>query len=458
MIQKCRVFALSLVSLVNGSQVLKKIVISSSWLAVERIFRMIISFFVGIAIARYLGPDQFGQLNYAQSFVALFSTVAALGLEGIVVRNIVRQPERRDEILGSAFVLKLFGSLSTIAFTIVLIIFLRPDDPHMQWMVALVAMGMILQAFDTIDYWFQSQVNAKVKVYTYATSFFVISMLKVVLIVIKAPLIAFAYAGMAEAVIIMIGLLIGYRVYGNYLRKWRASLTCSLEMLKDSWPLILSSLAILIYMRIDQIMIGDIVGNHELGIYSVVVRLGEMWYFVPLAIVSSTYPSIVSSKQISEEIFYERLQHLFDVMALIGYIVAIATTFLAPFLVSFFGQEYSAASSLLICYIWVGLFVNLGLARSSFLNTMNYTKWQFVTSVMGCILNVLLNLLLIPRYGAMGATVASLFSYWFQTHASCYFFKPLHQVGAMQTKAILVPFRLKKIIAQLPIRSKGEYL
>ncbi|QRG66231.1 flippase [Brevibacillus choshinensis] len=458
MIQKWRVFVLSIMNLVNRSQALKKIVISSSWLAVERIFRMIISFFVGIAIARYLGPEQFGQLNYAQSFVALFSTVATLGLEGIVVRNIVRQPERKDEILGSTFVLKLFGSLSTIVLTIALITVLRPEDHYMQWMVALVAMGMILQSFDTIDYWFQSQVNAKVKVYTYATSFFLISMLKVVLIVLHAPLIAFAYAGMAEAVIIMIGLLIGYRVHGNYVRKWRVSLGCAIEMLKDSWPLILSSLAILIYMRIDQIMIGDMVGDHELGIYSVVVRLGEMWYFVPLAIVSSTYPSIVQSKQISDEVFYERLQNLYDVMAFIGYIVAIAMTFFAPFLVSFFGQEYKTASSLLICYIWIGLFVNLGVARTSFLNTMNYTKWQFITSFMGCVLNVLLNFLLIPRYGAMGATVASLFSYWFQTHGSCYFFRPLYQTGTMQTKAILVPFRLRKIISQLQVRSKGEYL
>jgi O-antigen/teichoic acid export membrane protein len=145
-------------------------------------------------------------------------------------------------------------------------------------------------------------------------------------------------------------------------------------------------------------------------------------------------------------------------MAFIGYIAAIVTTCFASFIVTLFGKEYSAAASLLVCYIWIGLFVNLGVARSSFLNTMNYTKWHFVTSFLGCVMNVLLNLLLIPRYGAMGATIASLFSYWFQTHGSCYFFRPLHKTGAMQTKAILVPFRLRKIIAQLQIRSKGEYL
>ncbi|MED4781397.1 flippase [Brevibacillus choshinensis] len=458
MIHKWRTFTLSLVHLFSKSQDLKKIMVSTGWLAVERVFRMVVSFFVGIAIARYLGPEQYGQLNYAQSFVALFSALAALGLDGIVVRNIVNHPSRKDEFMGSAFVLKLFGSLFTIALTVGLIIFLRPDDPHTQWMVTLVAMGMILQSFDTIDYWFQSQVYAKVKVYAYGISFFLLSMVKVVMIVLHAPLIAFAYAGMAESVIVAIGLLVGYRLHGNSMRKWRVTFACSIEMLKDSWPLIFSSLAIMIYMRIDQIMIGEMAGDHELGIYSVAVRLGEMWYFVPIAIVSSTFPSIVQAKQINDELFYERLQHLYDVMAFIGYVAAIVTTCFAPFIVTLFGQEYSAAASLLICYIWIGLFVNLGVARSSFLNTMNYTKWHFVTSFLGCVMNVLLNLLLIPRYGAMGATIASLFSYWFQTHGSCFFFRPLHKTGAMQTKAILVPFRLRKIMAQLQIRSKGEYL
>lgn len=458
MIHKWRLLTLSLVHLVSRSQGLKRIVISTGWLAMERIFRMVVSFFVGIAIARYLGPAQYGQLNYAQSFVALFSAIAALGLEGIVVRNIVNHPARKDEIMGSAFVLKLLGSLFTIALTIALIVLLRPDDPQTQWMVALIALGTILQSFDTIDYWFQSQVYAKVKVYAYGIAFFLISLVKLVMIVLHAPLIAFAYAGMAEAVIITTGLLIGYRIHGHSVRKWRVSLPCAIDMLKDSWPLILSSLAIMIYMRIDQIMIGEMAGDHELGIYSVTVRLGEMWYFVPIAIVSSTFPSIVEAKKISEELFYERMQHLYDVMAFIGYVAAIATTCFATVIVKLFGPDYEAAASLLIWYIWIGLFVNLGVARTSFLNTMNYTRWQFVTSLMGCIMNVLLNLLLIPRYGAMGATVASLFSYWLQTHGSCYFFRPLHRTGVMQTKAIFVFFRLKKIMAQLHIRSKGESL
>lgn len=458
MIHKLRNNTASLTNTLLQNATLKKIVVNTGWLSVERIFRLVISFFVGIWIARYLGPEQYGQLNYAQSFVALFSTMANLGLEGIVIRNIVNQPARKDELMGSAFGLKLVGTFCTIALTIGLIFFIRPGDTYSQLLVTIIALGMIFQSFDTIDYWFQSQVYAKVKVYANSISFSIISLGKVILILVNAPLIAFAYAGLAESLLGAIGLLVGYRVHGHFIRKWRMSLQCAKEMLKDSWPLILSSMAIMIYMRIDQIMIGEIAGDRELGIYSVAVRLGEMWYFIPLAIVSSSFPSIVQAKKISEELFYARLQNLYDVMAAIGFIAAIGTTFFATYIVQLFGPEYKESASLLVWYIWIGLFVNLGVARTSFLNTMNYTKWQFVTSLMGCVMNVLLNLVLIPRYGAMGATIASLFSYWFQTHGSCFFFRPMQKTGLMQTKAIFILFRIKEIRARFQNRSRGEYL
>lgn len=458
MIHKLRLFTTSLITVFTGNNTLKKIAVNTGWLAFERIFRMVVTFFVGIWVARYLGPELYGQLNFAQSFVALFSTIANLGLDGIVVRNIVNEPSRINEIMGSSFVLKLIGALFSISLTFGLIIFVRPADTESQWLVTVIALGIMFQSFDTIDYWFQSQVYAKVKVYASSISFSIISLVKVTLILIHAPLVAFAYAGLAEVAFGAIGLLVGYRFHGHYIRKWRATVTCAKAMLKDSWPLILSSLAIMIYMRIDQIMIGEIAGDRELGIYSVAVRLGEMWYFVPLAIVSSTFPAIVQAKKISDELFYGRLQKLYDMMAFIGYVAAIGTTCFASFIVSLFGPAYAKSASLLILYIWIGLFVNLGVARSCFLNTMNFTRWHFVTSLMGCVINVFLNLVLIPQYGAMGATIASLFAYWFQTHGSCFFFRPLRKTGAMQTKAILVPFRVKQIVAQIQNRSKGEYL
>jgi O-antigen/teichoic acid export membrane protein len=187
-------------------------------------------------------------------------------------------------------------------------------------------------------------------------------------------------------------------------------------------------------------MLGEMVGNEEVGIYSAAVRLAEVWYFIPMAIYSSVYPSIVEALSISEELFYGRLQKLYNMMAFIGYLVALPVTFLAGWVVeTLYGVAYVRAGSMLALLIWAGMFVNLGVARSAFVMSMNWTKVHFMSALAGCLINVLLNYLLIPRYGGMGAVIASLVAYWFAAHGSCFVYKPLNRTGYMMTKAILYP-------------------
>ena len=196
----------------------------------------------------------------------------------------------------------------------------------------------------------------------------------------------------------------------------------------------------MIYMRIDQVMIGNMVGNTEVGLYSAAVRLAEAWYFVPMAVVGSVFPSIVEAKAISEELFYRRLQKLYNLMSLMAYIVALPVTFMGGWLVTLlFGAAYARAGPMLAVLIWAGMFVNLGVARSSFLTTMNWTRVHFMTVSFGCIINVALNYLLIPIYGGMGAVVASCVAYWFAAHGACLIYKPLYKTGYMLTKAMVYP-------------------
>jgi O-antigen/teichoic acid export membrane protein len=211
-------------------------------------------------------------------------------------------------------------------------------------------------------------------------------------------------------------------------------------MLKDNWPLILSGVAIMIYMRIDQVMIGEMAGDKEVGIYSVAVQLVEVWYFLPGIIVSSVFPSIVEAKSMGDIVFYERLQKLYNFLALMAYVVAIPVTFLAGWVVKIlFGVPYAKAGPMLSLLIWSVLFTNLGVARSTFLTAMNWTRIYLMTVSLGCIINVGLNYLLIPRYGGMGAVIASCIAYWFAAHGSCFLYKPLNKTGLMLTKAILFP-------------------
>lgn len=418
----------------------KKILANIAWLFLDRFLRMTAGLLVGVWIARYLGPDRFGLLSYAQAFAAVFSAMASMGLDGIVVRNIVRDPAGAGETLGSAFMLKLAGGFLTLLMALGAISLLHPQDTLTFWLVGIIAAGSVFQAFDAIDLWFQAKVASKYSVYAKNAAFLIVSGVKVHLILNEAPLLSFAWAGLAEVIIGAAGLLAACRARGCSFTRWRASVRRGAGLLRDSWPLIFSSLVIMVYMRIDQIMIKEMLGDREAGIYSAAVRLVEAWYFVPMAIVPSVFPSIVEARKICEDLFYSRLQNLYNLMALLAYAVAIPAFLLSGWLaVTLYGGGYREAGPILALYIWSILFTNLGVARSSFLTAVNWTRVHFITTLAGCIINILLNYLMIPKYGGLGAAAATLVSYWFASHGACLFYRPLHRTGAMMARAMIMP-------------------
>jgi O-antigen/teichoic acid export membrane protein len=237
-----------------------------------------------------------------------------------------------------------------------------------------------------------------------------------------------------------LGLAIAYRHTGCRMTNWRISRTLAVELFRDSWPLLCSDMVAIIYLRIDRIMIGEMAGNFELGVYSVAAMLAEAFYFIPVAISNSVFPSIVEARASSEELFVTRVQQFYNLMALLGYLVALPVTILAGWLVPFlFGEVYAEAGPMLVGLAWAGIFFNLAVARSQYLTALNWTRLNFITDLLGCLMNVVLNIILIPRYGGMGAVVASVISYWVVAHGSCVLFRPLHKNGIMLTKAILYP-------------------
>lgn len=393
----------------EGRTALQKILANTGWLFVDKILRMGVGLLVGVWVARYLGPEQFGLYNYALSFVALFSTFATMGLDGIVIRDIVRDPSYKDEILGTAFVLKLLGGISTLIFAVAAVSLLRPHENLTRWLVGIIAAGMIFQAFDAIDFWFQSQVQSKYTVYAKNVAFLVITLVKIVLIIMKAPLIGFAWAGLSEVILGAVGLVIAYRVNGHYLKAWRGSLHWAETLLKDSWPLILSGAMIAVFMRIDQVMLSNMIGDEAVGLYSAAVRISEVWYFIPMVITSSLFPAIINAKKHSEDLYYKRLQKLLDFMVWMSVAMALLTTFLSRWIVNLlYGYEYNKAANVLMIHIWAGVFVSVGVFKGKYMLAENIQWLSFVYSGIGAIVNVILNYFLIKKFGINGAAISTL--------------------------------------------------
>jgi PST family polysaccharide transporter len=390
---------------------LRKIIGNMGWLMVDRIVRMGMGLFVGVWVARYLGPAQFGSLNFSISFIALFGTVATLGLEMIVVREVLHGADNTHEILGTTLALRTAGSLLAVGLSIGVLRLIQPHDTEALLLVSILSLTLVFQAFDTIDSFFQSQVRSKITVWAKNTAFLIFAAIRVALIHVKAPLWSFAAASTGEIALGAIGLVFGYHLSGEKIFSWRVSKKRAISLLQQSWPVIFSGMAIMVYMRLDMVMLKMMKGDIAVGLYSAATKVSEVWYFIPTAIVSSVTPAIMRVKD-NPELFYGRLRKLFSLMALtsciIGSIVALTSHAIVRIL---FSNSFSGAGPVLAVHIWASVFVFLGLALSPWMVAKNLLTLSLYYTLFGAIINIALNLYLIPRYSAMGAAIATVISY-----------------------------------------------
>ncbi|MBW4682222.1 MAG: flippase [Microcoleus vaginatus WJT46-NPBG5] len=425
----------------------RQIIGNTGWLFAGRILRLFVGLVVGVLLARYLGPEQFGLYNYAISFVVLFSPLVTLGLDSIVIRDIVREPSSKLETLGTAFVLKLIGSFIACCLTILGIFFLRFDDNLAHWLVGLAAVASIFQTFDVIEFWFNSQIQSKYGIYAKYSAFIFVNVLRIVLIQMNAPLIAFAWLIFIESLLSAVGLVIVYQASGDNVLAWQVSIKRAKQLLKDSWPLLLSSLSIVIYMRTDQVMLGELASIADIGNYSVAVRLVEVWYLIPMTLNEALFPAIVNLKKVDPENYQKRIQSLYTLIIWIAIIAAMIISYSSNYLVEIiYGNQYTHAGSILSIQAWMATAVFFGVTRSSWLTTEGYLIDGMHVNIIGCILNVTLNFMLIPTQGAIGATVASLITAFGANFIVAIYSKPIRISLRMYLMSLLLPVKLLKKI------------
>ncbi len=426
------------------SPYVQKILGNTAWLFSEKILQMALGLLVGVWVARYLEPANFGRYNYILAMVSLFAPIAKLGLDNIIVRDLAQDSEQKGEILGTGFVLKAIASLITTILLVVVVIFLKPQEPETQMLIGIFALASSFRAMDVVEYWFQSQIASKYVVWTRNAVYLTITLFKVVMIQAQAPLMAFIIILSLEQVFTGIGLAIAYQRSGERLQQWRLRGQRAKQLLKDSWPLILSGIVIIIYMRIDQVMLAQMQGAESVGIYSAAVKISELWYFIPISIINSIFPAVVQGKTEGQTVYLRRIQKMFNLMAVISYAVAIPITLLSPWVVNLlYGPNYGAAATVLTIHIWAGVFVSSGVARETWLTTEGLMTLSAVMTALGAAVNVGLNLLLIPNYGGVGAAIATVIAQIIAAYLAGAFLPQTRMIFWRQTQALfLVGWRL----------------
>lgn len=412
-------------------------------------FGKILSMVVGFMIARYLGAVSFGDLSFASAFTTIVAAVGALGLDTFIIREIINEPHKKDEILGTSLLMRLTVNLLLIPLTVGIYLFFhhytsKPGD-SLTWVILILSFASFFKSFNVIDSYFQSQVASKHVVKVQNVCVFLSVIVKVLLVFFHLPVIYFAAALSFDSLILAAGLVYMYHQRGASLLTWTFNRPRAIALLKQSFPLILSAVMVSIYMKIDQVMLKD-VGSAEVGIYSVAANISEAWYFIPVAIVTSVFPAIIHARKTDLERYSKRLTNLYDLLVFISLPVAVMISFWGPALIHLIYKDaYQGAGEMLSIHIWSGVFVFLGSASSQYLLAEGYTMIAFQRTFLGAVVNILLNLWLIPKYGGIGASIATLVA-CFVSAFYLLLIPKTRQQGIMMLKSLFLFTAFKKIL------------
>jgi len=432
-------------------QSFEKYLKNTGWLMAARVGSLAIKFIINtFALSSYLGTKQFGILNYPTALMAFFLAIAALGLDGFVTRELLNDPEKKDTLLGTSFWMRLVAGFAIIPLVYVaysIANHLKPLDTPFYY-VFIVAFTAVIQAVNIIDSFFQANVQAKKIMYINVSGNIISAIVKLILILLKLPLIWFVYSLVFDAALIAAGYIISYLNSGNRIAKWKFESSTASYLLKHSWPLAFSAILVSLYMKIDQVMIPIYLKTSELGIYSTVANLSESWYFIPVAIVTSVFPAIMHAKRTDADRYKKRLQNMYDLMVVISMSIAIFMTFASKFIYHIAyarHPEFWSGSPVLAVHVWAGVFVFLGSASGQYLIAEGYTKMSMLRTGVGAIVNIVLNIFLLPRYGILGAAYATLAAYGIATFFIVFIPKTREQ-GLLMLKSLFLISLVQKII------------
>ncbi len=369
------------------------------------------SLVVGTLVVRYLGPAQYGAFSYAFAIYGLFNILSNLGLDVLVVSEIAlaRDVRHEEQVLGTAFWLKIAASVVTTLAATAYCWWAHANDSVVIAIVAMLSAASISQGLDVVDFFFQAKTRSRLTVIPQLGVFVLSNVARVAAVVLKAPLLVFGIIASLEILGSELALAVVYSMHHHNLFRWRFHRDRGVAMMKKSWPLMIASLLVIVYMRTDQVVLGSLTTKAVVGQYASASRLSEIWYAIPALICTSVMPRLLRRKESWPALYYRRLQRLYDLMAGVSILLAVLVTFFGQYLVLFlFGPAYLPAAQILRVHIWTGPFVFLGVTSGMQLVHEDLTRISLQRSIVGAVANLGLNYALVPRFGAIGSAMATL--------------------------------------------------
>lgn len=420
----------------------EKIAQNLFWAVIGKVVMLSSGLLVGIFVARYLGPEKYGLMNYVVSFVSLFQIIALFGLDSIEIREEAKADQQHiNAIIGTAFALKLALAGITICLTIATSIFVG-SDWETTIMIALYSLSIIPNSFSVIRNHFTAIVQNEYVVKTEIARTLICMAIKIALLLFKAPLVAFIAASTFDFYLLASGYYIAYRKKIGRIKDWTFKRDCAAFLLKESCPLLLTNAAVIIYQRIDQVMIGQMIDNASVGFFSVASRIVEIMIFIPTILAQTISPILVQIRSHSEKEYKAKATQFMSVSIYSTLAIALVTSLLSYWIVLFlFGDSYTPAVAVLQIMSFKAVSVALSNTAGCMLIAEGLQRFSIFRDALGCLACILLNYILLPHYGIIAAAYVAIISNVVAGYFADALIPPYRHLFRQQTYALFFGWR-----------------
>lgn len=410
---------------------------NASWLISGRIIQMVLSFLISVFTARYLGPSNFGAINYAGAYVAFFTSLCTLGINFVIIKDFTDNPDEQGVTIGTSLVLRAFSSALSTLMIVGIVSIVDKGEPVTIVVTALCSIALVFQVFDTINYWFQSRYESKVTAIATLFAYLAISLYKIILLLLHKNVIWFAFANSVDYIFLAIFLLGAYKKYNG--PKLSFSFTKGKHLLSKSYHYILSGMMVAIYGQTDKLMLKQMLDEASVGYYSLASSVNLMWVFVLQAIIDSMYPTIMKLYKVDKNSFEKKNRQLYSIVIYVSVFVAVMFVMFGGIAIRvLYGEAYLPATKPLKIITWYTIFSYLGVARNAWVvceNKQKYLKYMYLSAAL---INVILNYFMIPIWGASGAAMASLITQICTSMILPCFIKDMRQNVKLMIQAFLL--------------------
>lgn len=388
----------------------KKVLSNMSWLLGGKVVNMILSFFVSLATARYLGPDNFGDINYVAAYVSFFSSITSLGLSVIVIKEVSMGNEDDNEVIWTGILMRFITAVLSTISVLALVNITDGGDPLIMKIAFLESIGILASSFDTFMYWFQGKLLGKYVSIASVVAYLGMSLYRIYLLANNADILWFAFATSVDTLILSFVLMVCYiRENGFHIR---ASLGLAKRLMKQSYHYMISGLIAILYSKIDQIMLKHMLDSYSVGLYSAALAISGLWGMIPSAFIQSVSPVLYKNAEENRQMFFKRLQQSYAGIWLLNICWSVAISVFSYWVIYLlYGADYLGARGALIIVVWYSGISAIGSLTQVYLATENKNKYVNYFALAGLATDVILNALLIPSFGIMGAAVATLATY-----------------------------------------------